>query len=122
MADAPEIVVGGAAEEGKGTRSLVQAVAVALFILTCTMGVFIYRQATLVRRQIQDLTQVVVEFERSGLSAGVEELRKNLYVFAGQNPDFRPVYTKYFGTNQPGSDAVKVAPAPPAEGQSPTNK
>jgi hypothetical protein len=113
MADAPEILVSSSGGlESKAARSLLQATAVALFIVTGTMCVFIYRQATLVRRQTQELTQVIVQFERSGLQNGVEELRKNLFVFMADHPDFRPIYAKYFGTNQPGADAPKVAPAP----------
>lgn len=101
--------------ELKQLRTMFQIAAVSLIILTGTVFVLIYRQVSAIRPQNEQLTIELAEFENSGTAAAIEELRVKLYTFSQQNPDFRPIYTRYFGTNQPApasSTQPAVQPAP----------
>jgi hypothetical protein len=71
---------------------------VLLLILTGSLSVFFMREISIARRQISDLTQAVVDYEKNALPL-MEEFRSKLQAFVQAHPDFMPIYAKYFGTN-----------------------
>src|SRR5262245_39366576 len=85
----------------KRLRVLCQATAVSVLILTRTGFVFLYRQVVLVRLQTAELVRYIGEVERSGMPEFAQRVRARLNEFRKQNPDFNPIYTRYFGTNEP---------------------
>jgi hypothetical protein len=91
-------------------RTLFHCVAISLILLTGTVFIFLYRQVVLVRRQSAQLARYGVQYEAFGNRKAIENLREKLVVFARQNADFGPIFTKYFGTNAP----------PPSESAMPT--
>lgn len=101
---------------GRPDRMLLQAVAVSLLILTGTVFIFIYRQVVLMRSQSADIVTFLANYERSNEPAFIEQVHAALLEFKGQNPDFAPIYMKYFGTNMP---APKVSAAPAAATNTP---
>lgn len=98
-------------------RSLCHSISIALLILTGVVFVFIYRQVVVIRQQADQLFQEVAEFEQSGAPAAIDELRRQLYLFSQEDPNFRPLYVRYFGTNQPPPAGPAVAPALEIPGQ-----
>lgn len=84
-------------------HSLRRAFHLSLILLACLSGslfVFFVREVSIARRQINELTQVVLEYERSALPV-MEEFRTKLQAFSKEHPDFAPIYIKYFGSNPP---------------------
>jgi len=97
----------------KRLRMLTQASAVSVLILTGTVFVFLYRQVVLVRRQTAELSKYISDVERSGVPEFFEQVRGKFNEFRKQNPDFNPIYAKYFGTNEPVARPVAVTNIPP---------
>jgi len=93
-------------------RRLVQATAVAVLILTGTVFVFVYRQVVLVRRQTAELVRYLAEVDRSGVPEFVEKVRTHFSEYRKTHPDFNPIYTHFFGTNEaPLTPKVSSAPS-----------
>jgi hypothetical protein len=72
-----------------------------VLILAGTLFVFIYRQVVLVRRQTGELVKSVVNYERSNAAEFILQMHQKFAEFKKQNPDFTPIYNRYFGTNEP---------------------
>ena len=89
------------AAQYKRLRVLAQATAVSVLILTGTLFVFLYRQVVLVRRQTGELARYIAEVQQSGMPQFEEQVRAKLNEFRKQQPDFNPIYIRYFGTNEP---------------------
>jgi hypothetical protein len=101
-------------------RLLVHAIAVSLFILAGTVFVFIYREAVLVRRQTGELMRFLAEYDRSAANEFIGQVQRELAEFRRSNPDFDPIYVKYFGTmDPPPAPASKVQDALPVTNQPP---
>ena len=93
-------------------RRLVQATAVAVLILAGTVFIYLYRQVVLVRRQTAELVRYLAEVDRSGLPDFVEKVRGSFNEYRQTHPDFGPIYTRFFGTNEaPVTAKVSAAPA-----------
>jgi hypothetical protein len=93
-------------------RRLVQATAVAVLILSGTVFVFVYRQVVLVRRQTAELVRYLAEVDRSGMPEFVEKVRTHFNDYRKTHPDFDPIYTRFFGTNDaPVMSKVTSAPS-----------
>ena len=103
-------VAGDAEAQYRRLRILTQAIAVSMLILTGTVFVFIYRQVVLVRRQTAELARYIAEVDRSGIPAFVEQVRGKFNAFRKEHPDFNPIYTRYFGTNEPPGERVTSSP------------
>lgn len=110
----------------KQLRMLLHAAAISLLILTGTVFVFFYRQVVSVRKNTAELANYIVEYENSNARDFIAEMHRKLAEFAKENPDFVPIYKRYFGTNEPPARQAestnsgvfkmapaKVAPAPP---------
>lgn len=77
-------------------RMLFHSLAIALILLTGTVFIFLYRQVILVRRQTAQLVRYGQQIEGFGKKEVYDDLRNKLGAFARQNPDFVPIYNKYF--------------------------
>jgi len=93
-------------------RRLVQATAVSVLILTGTVFIYLYRQVVLVRRQTAELARYIAEVDRAGMPEFMEKVRGRFNEYWKTHPDFNPIYTRFFGTNEAPVTA-KVGPAPP---------
>jgi hypothetical protein len=103
-----------AAPYSKELRALVHAISVSLLILTGTVFVFIYREVVLVRRQTAELARYLIEYERSNALEFIENVRQKLGEFRKDHPDFNPIYSRYFGTNEPASRVERLGTTNPA--------
>ena len=104
-------------KEMRSLRTLLHVTLVALIVLSGSLSVVLLRQVIGMRRQIRELTTVVLTYEKNEVPV-LEDFRKRLDEFARRNPDFRPILSKYF---QPDTNAAAVAPvvAPPANRPAP---
>jgi hypothetical protein len=103
----------------KPLRLLVHASAISIIILTGTLFVFIYRQVITLRKSTAELVNYIVEYQQSNASDFIAEAHNRFAEFRKENPDFNPIYSKYFGTNPPPARKVmtnepsKVVPIQP---------
>jgi hypothetical protein len=81
----------------------------ALIIVSGTLTVFLYRQASLTRRDIAAIkpqaTQIIQAFAQNG--PNIQNFVKQLAAFGVTHPDFRPVLQKYGITPANAAPAVK---------------
>jgi hypothetical protein len=93
-------------------RATLQVALLMLLILSGGLFVFFLREVSLARRQITELTQVVVDYQKNTFPA-MESFRSKLQIFAQSHPDFAAIYGRYFGV-------TNLNPAT-AEGRTPSN-
>jgi hypothetical protein len=115
---APELSLESLAAAHHSLRTAFHVTLVLLMVLTGSLFVFFLREVSLARRQIGDMTNAIVEYEKTSVPL-MEDFRTKLQGFARTHPDFNPVYTKYFGSNSAPSSqsqssprAQPVAPSP----------
>ena len=97
----------------RSLRMLVHAIAISLLILIGTLFVFLYRQVVVLRKQTVEMSNIITEYERSNVSEMIEQAGIKLADFARDNPDFQPIYSRYFGTNvPPRAPGSSVQPTP----------
>jgi hypothetical protein len=113
-------------ESYRSLRNSFHVTLVLLLILTGSLFVSYLREVSIARKQINDLTQAVADYERNAVPL-VEDFRTKLFNFTRTHPDFTPIYNKYFGTTNTGgvatsrtraqhftnTNAVPFAPPPP---------
>lgn len=87
-------------------RGLMQNLILAVFLLTGTMFIFIYREVTIVREQAKELDVMVTDFKMNTQPV-IDDLKAKLAPFARANADFLPLYMRYFGTNAPEGSVKK---------------
>ena len=101
-------------------RYLFHSLSISLLILTGVVFVYLYRQVVVLNQQTRQLAEEITEFQDSGVPEAIDQLRRELYTFSDQHPDFLPIFVRYFGTNQPPDDpGPVVAPADGAEAPAP---
>lgn len=94
-------------------RTLVHCLSIAVLILTGTFFVFLYRQVVLTRKNTAEMVRYLVQYEESSTGEIIENVRRSLDAYRRQNPEFTPIYVKYFGTSEPaptGEVEPKVRP------------
>ena len=99
----------------RALRMLVHAIAISLLILLGTVFVFLYREVVVLRKQTVGMSAVIADYERSNVAEIIDQAGTRLAEFARQNPDFQPIYSRYFGTNNPAA-AGNVIPTPAQSG------
>jgi hypothetical protein len=97
-AGSPALTLEALVQAHRNLRTAFHITLVFFIILTGSLFVFFLREVSIARRQITDLTQAVVEYEKSAVPL-MEDFRTKLQGFTRTNPDFAPIYMKYFGTN-----------------------
>jgi hypothetical protein len=89
--------------EFEGLRKLFLAALVALLILGISLNVFLLRQTTIVRKDLQivrpQLSQLVANFEKSE-EPQIRSFVNALVGFSKTHPDFKPILTKYNITSE----------------------
>ncbi len=85
----------------------------ALIIVSGTLTVFLYRQASLTRRDIAAVkpqaTQIIQAYTQNGQN--IQNFVKELSAFGVAHPDFQPILKKY-GIAPAAAPAAAPAPAP----------
>lgn len=74
-------------------------------VLTGSLFVFFLREVSLARRQITELRQIVMDYEKNSFPL-MENFRVKLQAFAQSHPDFNGIYNKYFGAAGAASSAL----------------
>ena len=101
------------AEAHRSLRTAFHISLVMLLVLTGSLFVFFVREVSIARRQINELTKVVRDYEKTTVPM-MEDFRIKLQSFTKTNPDFSPIFIKYFGnTNPPAASASGGGPAGP---------
>ncbi|MFM2294563.1 MAG: hypothetical protein RLZZ350_976 [Verrucomicrobiota bacterium] len=67
---------------------------VALLLMTVGLGIFFLRQATALRKQVEQSQKFVAEYNQNVAGPGTR-LIGNLQAFAKSNPDLAPILAKY---------------------------
>jgi len=99
----------GPSSELRGLRTLMHATAMSVLILTAGVFVFVYGQVNAARKQTAEIINFLTEYDRSNAPEFIEEVHRAMLEFKQQNPDFTPIYTRYFGTNLPAPPKVSGA-------------
>jgi hypothetical protein len=95
--EVPGLTLEALADAYQGLRTALHVTLVMLVILCGALFVFFLREVSLARRQINELAQVVADYQKSSLPL-MEDFRTKLQVFTRAHPDFAPLYAKYFGS------------------------
>lgn len=89
-------------------RGVFQVAALSGIVLSCTIGLFFYREVRSVRRQNDEFKAFITDYN-TNLLPKLDVARTNLEAFALTNSTFVPLYKKYFSTN---AAATNAAPKP----------
>jgi hypothetical protein len=92
-------------------RKLFSCTLVALIILSFGVNVFIWRQMSLTRQQLDENSRMVAEYRRV-TEPRIRDLLGRLEVFAAANRDFQPILAKYI---PPRPQPAPATPAKPAK-------
>lgn len=79
----------------RSLRKLFNITLAALLILSGSLFVFFLREVSLANRQITELTQFVIDYERSSVPL-MDSFHAKLVEFAKANPDFGAIMAKYY--------------------------
>ncbi len=110
----PQIPTVDPSDQIRILRTALIQVIVAMFLLTGTFFIYLYREVILVRRQSDELARMVLEYQKTALPQ-LQEFKAKLHSYSKTNPSFAPIYGKYFGTNAPESGPnLDKLPAPPS--------
>ncbi len=82
-------------------RTLLHALTISVLILTGTFFIFLYRQVDSVRKNNKELSRYIANYRGSETAQAIEKVQRILDDYRKQNPEFNPIYVKYFGTNSP---------------------
>ena len=82
-------------QEGyQSLRALFQFALVALILMSGSLNIFLFRQVSLVRVQVAEMSQSIADYEKNKAPVMNAFLSK-LQTFAKTNPDFAPILEKY---------------------------
>ena len=96
-------------EQWKSQRTLLHCLALSVLVLTGTLFVYLYRQVVSIRKNTAEMVRFISQYERSEAAGIIDRVQEQLDAYRKQNPEFNPIYVKYFGTNFPASPpAAKV--------------
>ncbi|HEX7858952.1 MAG TPA: hypothetical protein VF773_01355 [Verrucomicrobiae bacterium] len=82
-------------------RTLLHALTISVLILTGTFFIYLYRQVDSVRKNNKELSRFITNYRGSETAQAIEKVQRILDDYRKQNPEFNPIYVKYFGTNSP---------------------
>lgn len=88
-------------EQWKSQRTLLHCLALSVLILTGTFFVYLYRQVVSIRKNTAEMVRFMNQYERSEAAIIIDRVQEQLDAYRKQNPEFNPIYVKYFGTNSP---------------------
>jgi hypothetical protein len=87
-------------------RVMFHLLALSCLMLTGIIFVIIYKQLSLLRRDFDEMTASVNDYQKTFVPQ-VEALRVNLEAFAKTNESFRPILQRFFPTNAPKGSSVE---------------
>lgn len=96
----------------RGLRTLVHCLAVSMLILTGTVFVFLYRQVVSMRKSTAEMSQYLKNYENSEVPEVIDRVRERLDAYRQQDPNFTPIFVKYFGSNRPAGPSGRSEIAP----------
>lgn len=91
-------------------RALFSCTLVTLIILSFGVNVFIWRQMSLTRQQLDENSRIVAEYRRV-TEPRIRDLLGRLEVFAAANRDFQPILAKYIPPRPQPAPATPTKPA-----------
>lgn len=110
--------------ELRSLRLTLQILLVSLVIFGGSIGIYLFRQVSLLRRQAENTTRVaqqMVQNFNENLATPAQNFEKQLVEFARTNPDFQARIGKFFAPNPSAADGAKTGPSnSPAEAPSTT--
>jgi hypothetical protein len=104
-------------QEIRALRTMLHITLVVVVVVSGSLSVVLLRQVISMRRQVRDMSAVVMNYTKNEAPV-LEEFRLKLDEFARRNPDFRPILSKYFqpsaasGQGQGTSHSVPPVQAP----------
>lgn len=97
----------------------VHGLLLATVVLSGVLAIYFFRQSSMLRRELEQLAEFVSANQKSAGQGAVDSLRDTLAVFAKDNPDFRPIFLRYFpppqsatGATAPSDTTIPPAPQP----------
>jgi len=94
----------------------VQITLVSLVILTGALGVYMFRQVSLLRRQVQTNQRVAEGLYQNynlNVATQAQEIERQLLAFAGTNAEFQARFRKFYPSNaSPAAPLTAPSPAP----------
>ena len=90
-------------------RTLLDILTVALVILSGSLNIFLLRQVSMVRNEIEERSKFIAEYERNNVPI-MNDFVLKLQSFAKMNPDFAPILAKYW---RPTNTQATIQVAPP---------
>ena len=88
-------------QQWKSQRTLLHSIALSVLILTGTFFVYLYRQVVAIRKSTAEMVRFINQYERSEAAGIIDRVQEQLDVYRKQNPEFNPIYVKYFGNSSP---------------------
>jgi hypothetical protein len=85
----------------RSLRNLVHCLAIAVLVLTATVGVFLFRQVVILRKNTTEMAVFLKRYEDSDFPEAIERVRQRLDDYRQKDPGFNPIYIRYFGSNPP---------------------
>jgi len=76
-------------------RTLLDILTVALVILSGSLNIFLLRQVSMVRNEIEERQKFIVDYERNNVPI-MNDFVLKLQSFVRTNPDFAPILAKYW--------------------------
>ena len=80
---------------------LLHCLSLSVLVLTGTLFVYLYRQVVGIRKSTAEMVRFINEFQKSEAAQAMDRVQRELDAYRKENPDFNPIYVKYFGTNSP---------------------
>lgn len=97
----PTAVEGPTLEQWRSQRMLLHCVALSVLVLTGTFFVYLYRQVVAIRKSTEEMVGFINQFEKSEAAAAIDRVQRQLDAYRKENPEFNPIYVKYFGNSSP---------------------
>lgn len=86
-------------------QSLLNWSLLAIIILSASFFLFLFRDMSLIRRQSNELTAAIAEFEEKNLPV-MRQFRDQLEAYAQTNPEFRPILRRYLTPPEAGESGA----------------
>jgi hypothetical protein len=91
-------------------RTLLEVLIVVMVVLSGSLNIFLLRQVSLVRREVEDRERFITDYEHNSLPL-MNDFVLKLQAFAKTNSDFVPILAKYWRP----TNAPPVPQSPPAK-------
>ena len=99
--DSPAAEPAPTLDQWRSQRTLLHCLSLSVLILTGTFFVYLYRQVVSIRKSTAEMARFIVQYEKSETAQIIARVQRQLDGYRKENPEFNPIYVKYFGTNSP---------------------